>query len=90
MDLTAVEGIDEVHASLVGELSSDFSKWPSAKHFTGWLGLGPIWHNTGGKVESSRTRLGKNRAAGALRAAAWPLVHGRIYLGRVSADSGPG
>ena len=32
-------------------------------------------------MQSSRTRPGKNRAAGALRLAAWGLVRGRSYLG---------
>jgi transposase len=82
VDLTAVEGIDAVHAlTLVGELGSDFSKWPTVKHFTSWLGLCPNWKKTGGKVQSSRTRRGKNRAAGALRLAAWGLVRSKSYLG---------
>ena len=82
VDLTAVEGIDDIHAlTLVGELGSDFSKWPTAKHFASWLGLCPNWRKTGGKVQSSRTRVGKNRAAGALRLAAWSLVRGKSYLG---------
>ena len=82
VDLTAVEGIDAVHAlTLVSELGCDFTKWPTVKHFTSWLGLCPNWRKTGGKVQASRTRLGKNRAAGALRLAAWGLVRSKTYLG---------
>ena len=82
VDLTAVEGIDAVHAlTLVSELGCDFAKWPTVKHFTSWLGLCPNWKKTGGKVQASRTRRGKNRAAGALRLAAWGLVRGKSYLG---------
>jgi transposase len=82
VDLTAVEGIDEVHAlTLVSELGTDFTKWPTVKHFASWLGLCPNWKKTGGKVQSSRTRKGKNRAAGALRLAAWGLVRSHSYLG---------
>jgi transposase len=82
VDLTAIEGIDAVHAlTLVSELGSDFTKWPTVKHFTSWLGLCPNWKKTGGKVQSSRTRLGKNRAAGALRLAAWALIRSKSYLG---------
>ena len=82
VDLTAIEGIDAIHAlTLVGELGSDFSKWPTVKHFTSWLGLCPNLKKTGGKVQSSRTRLGKNRAAGALRLAAWGLMRSTSYLG---------
>src|SRR5262249_13069391 len=50
VDLTAIEGIDELHAlTLVSELGTDFSKWPTVKQFTSWLGLCPHWKKTGGK-----------------------------------------
>jgi transposase len=82
VDLTAIEGIDEIHAlTLVSELGTDFSKWPTVKHFTCWLGLCPNWQKTGGKVKSSQTRRGKNRAAHALRLAAWSLMRSKSYLG---------
>jgi transposase len=82
VDLTAIEGIDAIHAlTLVSELGTDFNKWPTVKHFTSWLGLCPNWKKTGGKVKSSRTRQGKNRAATALRLAAWSLVRSHSYLG---------
>jgi transposase len=82
IDLTAIEGIDEIHAlTLVSELGSDFTKWPTVKHFASWLGLCPNWKKTGGKVQSSKTRKGKNRAASALRLAAWSLVRSKSYLG---------
>jgi transposase len=67
--------------TLVSELGTDFSKWPTVKHFTSWLGLCPNWKKTGGQVQSSRTRTGKNRAATALRLAAWCLVRSHSYLG---------
>jgi transposase len=82
VDLTAIEGIDEVHAlTLVSELGCDFTRWPTVKHFTSWLGLCPNWRKTGGKVQSSRTRRGKGRAAHALRLAAWCLMRSRGALG---------
>ena len=82
VDLTAIEGIDEIHAlTLVSELGSDFAKWPTGKHFASWLGLCPQFKKTGGKVQSSRTRPGKNRAALALRLAAWSLIRSKSYLG---------
>jgi transposase len=82
VDLTAIEGIDELHAlTLVSELGTDFTKWPTVKHFTSWLGLCPNWKKTGGKVKSSQTRRGKNRAAGAFRLAAWSLMRSQSYLG---------
>jgi hypothetical protein len=51
-----------MHAlTLVSELGTDFSKWPTVKHFSSWLGLFPNWKKTGGKVKSSQTRKRKNR-----------------------------
>jgi transposase len=82
VDLTLIEGIEEIHAlTLVSELGTDFRKWPTVKHFTSWLGLCPNWKKTGGKVQSSHTRKGKNRAARALRLAAWSLIRSKSYLG---------
>jgi transposase len=82
VDLTAIEGIDEMHAlTLVSELGRDFSKWPTVKHFGSWLGLCPNFKKTGGKVQSSKTRRGKGRAAHALRLAAWSLLRSKSYLG---------
>ena len=80
--LTAIEGIDELHAlTLVSELGSDFTKWPTGKRFASWLGLCPQFKKTGGKVQSSKTRLGKSRAALALRLAAMSLLRSKSYLG---------
>ncbi len=89
IDLTAIEGIDELHAlTLVSELGTDFTKWPTVKQFTSWLGLCPNWQKTGGKVKSSRTRRGKNRAAHALRLAAWSLMRNqRLPWGRTGVGS---
>ncbi len=82
VDLTAIEGIDEVNAlTLVSELGCDFTKWPTVKHFASWLGLCPCFQKTGGKVKSSRTRRGKGRAAHALRLAAWSLMRSKGALG---------
>src|SRR5262249_16737429 len=82
LDLTAIEGIDELHAlTLVSEVGPDLSKWPAVKHFASGGGLWRNWKKTGGKVKSSHTRQGKNRAAGALRLAAWSLLRSQSYLG---------
>lgn len=82
VDLTAIEGIDELHAlTLVSELGCDFSTWPTVKHFTSWLGLCPNFKKTGGQVQSSKTRRGKGRAAQTLRLAAWSLMRSKSYLG---------
>ena len=82
LDLTQIEGLDEMNAlTLVSELGTDFSKWPSVKHFTSWLGLCPNFRKTGGKVKSSKTRPGTGRAAYALRLEAYSLMRSKTYLG---------
>ncbi len=82
VDLTALEGLDELNAlTLISELGTDFAKWPTVKHFTSWLGLCPNFKKTGGKVQSSKTRRGKGRAAYTFRLAAWSLMRSKSYLG---------
>ena len=46
---------------------TSLTAWPSAKHFTSWLGLAPHNKISGGKVLSSKTRRTRNRAASLLR-----------------------
>jgi transposase len=82
IDLTAIEGISDVTAlTIISEIGTDMSPWPTVKHFTSWLGLCPQHKKTGGKVKSSRTRPGSNRAAQALRLAANSLQRNRSALG---------
>jgi len=82
VDLTAIEGISDVTAlTILSEIGLDMSPWPSVKHFTSWLGLCPQHKKTGGRVKSSRTRPGSNRAAQALRLAANSLQRSQSALG---------
>lgn len=82
VDLTELEGLDELNAlTLISELGTDMAKWPTVKHFTSWLGLCPNFKKTGGKVQSSKTRRGKGRAAYTFRLAAWSLMRSTSYLG---------
>ena len=82
LDLTELEGLDERNAlTLISELGTDMTKWPTLKHFTSWLGLCPNFKKTGGKVPSSKTRRGKGRAAYTFRLAAWSLIRSKSYLG---------
>ena len=46
------------------------NSFPSAKHFTSWLGLAPNKKITGGKVISNKTQKKKHRLANAFRHAA--------------------
>ena len=82
VDLTGIDGVDGYTAlKVVSEIGTDMSKWPSAKHFTSWLGLSPNNRVTGGKVISSRTKPSANRAAKALRLAANALHRSDSALG---------
>ena len=82
VDLTAIEGIEESTALVVlSEIGTDMSRWPNEKHFGSWLGLAPNPKKSGGKVKSSATRPGVNRAAQALRLAAKNLQRSKSALG---------
>jgi len=81
-DLTRIEGIDATTGvTVLSEIGSDLSKWPSEKQFTSWLGLSPHRRIAGGKVLSRRTRPTTNRAAAALRRAAASRHHSPSALG---------
>jgi transposase len=82
VDLTELEGLDEISALiLISEIGTDMSKFATVEHFCSWLGLCPNFKKTGGKVKSSRSRRGKNRAAQILRVVAMPLVRSHGALG---------
>ena len=82
VDLTTIEGIDTMTAlTLVSELGTDMSRWPTVKHFCSWLGLCPQFQKTGGHVRSSRTRPGSNRAADALKLGASTLHRNKGAMG---------
>jgi transposase len=82
VDLTAIEGIDETTALvLVSEIGTDMSAWPTAKHFCSWLGLCPNHRISGGRVLSRRTKPCANRAAAALRMAAYALSRSHSAVG---------
>jgi len=82
VDLTDIPGLD-VNAimRIIGEIGTDMSRWPSAKHFASWLGLCPGNKISGGKVLSSKTKPSANRAAQAFRLAANTLYRSKTALG---------
>jgi transposase len=70
-DITTIDGLGPyLSLKLIAECGDDLTSWPSAKHFTSWLGLAPSNKISGGKVLSSRTRRSGGRAAALLRLAA--------------------
>jgi transposase len=82
LDLTEIEGVSELTAlTVISEIGPGVSRFATVEKFCSWLGLCPNWKKTGGRVKSSRTRRGVNRAAQALRMAAQSLHHSRGALG---------
>ena len=82
MDLTQVHGFGpHTVLRMVGECGMDMSCWPTAKHFTSWLTLGPGNKISGGKVLSSKSRRSSNRAATILRLAAVNVGKTQTTLG---------
>jgi transposase len=93
VDLTQIHGLGPYLAlKLVGECGTNLAAWPTAKHFTSWLGLAPHNKISGGKVLSSKTRRTSNRAASLLRLAAVSVGRTDTALGafyrRLSARAG--
>ena len=62
-------------------LARTLSRWPTDKHFTSWLTLAPHNKVSGGRLLSSKTLPGANRAAGILRLAAMSLGRTDTALG---------
>ena len=74
VDLTAIEGIDEVHAlTLVSELGTDFTKWPTVEALHQLAGAVPELEEDGrqGGVEpdAARARTGRRGRCGWRRGA---------------------
>jgi len=66
--ITAIDGLGAyLSLKLVAECGDDLSSWPSAKHFTSWLGLAPSNKISGGKMLSSRTAAGLRHFCALLR-----------------------
>jgi transposase len=73
VDLTKVAGLeDRADDHFRGRV--DMSRWKTEKQFASWLGVCPDNRISGGKVLKSGTRHVVNRAATALRLAAWSLI----------------
>jgi transposase len=71
VDLIDVIGISEsIAQTVISEIGTDLSRFPTAKHFCSWLGLAPHHDISGGKILRSRILKVRNRAGQALRQAA--------------------
>lgn len=94
VDLTAVDGIDALLAqSIITEIGTDVSAWPTVKHFSSWLCLAPLNDISGGKVLRRRTKKTQNKANLAFRLAAQSLHRSDSAMGafyrRMKARHGP-
>lgn len=94
VDLVAVTGLSaSLTQTILTEVGTDMSKWPSVKHFASWLGLAPHNDISGGKVLRSRTLKTDNRAGQAFRQAAASVTRSNSAFGafyrRKRAQLGP-
>jgi transposase len=82
IDLTEIEGMGPMTAlTIISEIGPEVSKFATVKHFCSWLGLCPQIKKSGGRVLSSRTRPGVNRANLAFQLAASSLHGSKGALG---------
>ena len=82
VDLTAIPTIGVNTALVVAtEIGPELSAFPSAQHFTSWLGLAPGTRISGGKPVPGRRPKGVNRVAQALRMAAMSARSGQTFIG---------
>ena len=90
VDLTQIDGIDTDSAlKIIAEIGVDMGRWTSAKHFASWLGLCPGTKVSGGKVLSGKSKQVANRAAAALRMAAFGLLNSNSAIGPTCAGFDP-
>jgi transposase len=85
VDLSVIDGFGvSLAQTVIMEVGTDMSKFPSEKHFCSWLGLAPKHEISGAKVLRNRTLKTKNRAGQAFRMAAQSVkradcVFGALY-----------
>jgi transposase len=79
-DITRINGLGPyLSLKLIAECGDDLSSWPTAKHFTSWLGLAPSNKISGGRMLSSRTRRFRGAGCGSSAACCrhrWANGHG--------------
>lgn len=93
VDIVEVTGISEsIAQTVISEIGTDMSRFPSSKHFCSWLHLAPHNDISGGKVLRSRILKARIRAGQALRQAAQSCarshsVFGAFYRARAARSS---
>lgn len=74
VDLVAISGLNALTVqTILSEVGTDMTKFPSEKHFCSWLGLAPHNDISGGKVLRSRVLKTNQRAGQAFRMGAQSL-----------------
>jgi transposase len=82
VDLSVVDGFGvSLAQTIIMEVGTDMSKFPSEKHFCSWLGLAPKHEISGAKVLKNRTLKTKNRAGQAFRMAAQSVKRADCVFG---------
>jgi transposase len=82
VDLVAVMGLSASGIqTILSEIGTDMSRFPTVKHFCAWLGLAPRNDISGGKVLRSRTHKVVNRATQAFRQAAQSVARSDTAVG---------
>jgi transposase len=82
VDVVAVTGISSILVqTIISEIGTDMSRFPTVKHFGAWLGLAPRNDISGGKVLRSRTMKVASRANQAFRMAAQSVARTNTALG---------
>ena len=94
VDLVAVEGISASLAqTILSEVGTEMSRFPTEKHFCSWLGLTPHHEISGGKILRNHTLKTDNRAGQAFRQAAACVIRSQSAFGafyrRKKAQLGP-
>jgi len=85
VDLSVVDGFGvSLAQTVIMEVGTDMTKFPSEKHFCSWLGLAPKHEISGARVLKNKTLKTKNRAGQAFRMAAQSVkradcVFGSLY-----------
>lgn len=74
--LMSIVGIDEIAAaSIIAEIGTDMTRFPSDKHLASWAGLCPGNKQSGGKRLSGKTTKGNPYLRGILFEVAWAITH---------------
>ena len=82
VDLTAIPTIGVTTAlTIAAEIGPDFSAFPSAQHFSSWLGLAPGTRISGGKSLPGRSPKVVNKVAQSLRMAAMSARRSQTFIG---------